>query len=79
VKESLGHYQRIGDHRFINVTLGYLGLNAIDRGTASAGDGPGLNVSAMVASIQRDQTAGQTLELEQQARSGEPASSRVEP
>jgi hypothetical protein len=45
----------------------------------SAGEGLGLNVSAKVASIQRHQTAGQTLELEQQARSGERASSRVEP
>jgi hypothetical protein len=57
-----------------------LGLRVSGQPVSASGvGGPGLNDSAKVASIQRDQTAGQTLELEQQARSGEPASSRVEP
>ena len=36
LQESLMYSERIGDHRFINVALGYLGLNAIDRGTLAA-------------------------------------------
>ena len=36
LQESLLHYERIGDHRFINVTLGYLGLNAIGKGDFAA-------------------------------------------
>lgn len=36
LQESLTYYERIGDHRFINVVLGYLGLNAIDSGDLAA-------------------------------------------
>jgi hypothetical protein len=32
LQESLTYYERTGDQRFINVALGYLGVNAIGRG-----------------------------------------------